>query len=75
MATSPPHTLALLKARYRAAAEALDRVHLEELAALSDHEALKRTLSLRLFVTMPRSSSDRSGLVEQQALFHRIDRP
>ena len=73
----PPsaHTLAELRARYRAAAEALDRVQLEELAALSDHEALNRTRSLTLFETMPRISSEWSGLVEQQALFHRIGRP
>ena len=75
MATDPPHALAELRARYRAAAEALERVHLEELAALSDQEALKRTRSLTLFATLPRTSSDWSGLVEQQALFHRIDRP
>jgi hypothetical protein len=73
MATTSPRPIAELRAWYRASAEALDRVHLEELAALSDEEALNRTLSLRLFASMPRASSDWSGLVEQQALFHGIE--
>ena len=75
MPAYPAPTLAELRARYRAATEALERVQLEELAALSDQEALKRTRSLKLFAPMPRTSSDWSGLVEQQALFHRLDRP
>ena len=73
MATSSPPTIAELRAWYRASAEALERVRLEELAALSDEEALNRTRSLRLFVSMPRTSSDWSRLVEQQALFRGID--
>jgi hypothetical protein len=71
MATSTSQTLAGLRAWYRASAEAQERVWLQELAALSDEEALARTLSLRLFVSMTPRSSDWSGLVEQQALFHR----
>ena len=74
MPADPAHTLAESRARYRAAAEALDRVQLEELAALSDQEALKRTRSLKLFAALPSTSSEWSGLVEQQALFHRLDR-
>ena len=74
MTAVPAHTLAELRARYRAAAEALERVQLEELAALSDQEALERTRSLKLFAPIERTSSEWSGLVEQQALFHRIDR-
>ncbi len=73
MASSPPRTLGESRKRYRASAEALDRVWLEELAALSDEDALKRTLSLRLFAAMPNASSEWSGLVEQQALFRRLD--
>jgi hypothetical protein len=73
MATSPSRSIAELRAWYRASAEALDRVRLEELAALSDEEALTRTRSLRLFVPRPRAPSDWSGLVEQQAMFHSID--
>jgi len=60
-----------LPARYRAAAETLDRVHLEELAAMSDLDALERTRSLQLFTPAARLRSDWSGLIEQQALFHR----
>jgi hypothetical protein len=65
--------MAQLRDWYRASAEALERVRLQELAALSDDEALSRTLSLRLFVAVPRVWSDWSGLVEQQALFHRAE--
>lgn len=73
MTISSGPTIVELRARYRASAEALERVWLQELAALSDKEALNRTLSLRLFVPLPRASSDSSGLVEQQALFHGIE--
>jgi hypothetical protein len=60
----------LWRKRYRETAEALERVELQELAALSDAEALRRTLSLRLFAgRLPTSPS--SGLIEQQTLFHR----
>ena len=72
MASSPPRTLEEWRAWYRDAAEALERVRLQELAALSDEEALKRTLSLRLFAALPDDSSEWSGLVEQQALFRRL---
>jgi hypothetical protein len=64
-----------LKTRYRAAAAALAQVDREELAALSDDEALRRTLSLRAFTTEPQPPSQWSGLVVQQALFHRIKLP
>jgi hypothetical protein len=73
MASSPPRTVEEWRAWYRAAAEALERVRLEELAALSDQDALKRTLSLTLFEPMPNVSTAWSGLVEQQALFRRLD--
>jgi hypothetical protein len=62
---------AALRARYRSAAEALERVQLEDLAALSDEDALTRTRSLRLFATQPTPSRESSGLVEQQAVLHR----
>jgi hypothetical protein len=72
MANSSPRTLEEWRAWYRATAEALERVRLQELAALSDEDALKRTLSLRLFAALPDASSEWSGLVEQQALFRRL---
>ena len=68
-----PNTLDECRTWYRASAEAWERVRLQELAALSDEETLKRTLSLRLFAAMPDAASDWSGLVEQQALFRRLD--
>jgi hypothetical protein len=73
MASSPPRTVEEWRAWYRAAAEALERVRLEELPDLSDQDALKRTLSLTLFEPMPSVSTAWSGLVEQQALFRRLD--
>jgi hypothetical protein len=73
MANSSPRTVDEWRAWYRAAAEALERVRVEELAALSDGDVLKRTLSLRLFDPMPNMSTAWSGLVEQQALFRRLD--
>jgi hypothetical protein len=75
MATSSPRSLAELRASYHVSAEALERVRLQELAALSDEDALNRTRSLRLFAPTPAASSQWSGLVEQQALLRRIDRP
>jgi hypothetical protein len=61
------------KARYRAAAEALAQVDVEELAALTDEEALRRTLSLSCFTDERLPASEWSGLVEQQVLFNRIN--
>ena len=74
MASVPPHTLDEWRKWYRASAEAFERVRLQELAALSDEEALNRTLSLQLFAAMTDAPSEWSGLVEQQALFRRLDR-
>jgi len=73
MAGSPPRSVDEWRARYRAATEALEGVRLQELAALSDQDALKRTLSLTLFDPMANVSTESSGLVEQQALFRRLD--
>ena len=59
------------RARYRATNEALATVRTQELAAMTDQQALNRTLSLRLFADVPREPNDNSGLVAQQAWFHR----
>jgi len=64
-----------LRAQYRASAKALARVEAQALAALSDDEALRQTLSLDRFSDEPLPSSEWSGLVEQQALFNRIRFP
>jgi len=66
--------MARARARYRAAAEALERVAAEELVALSDEALLERALSLRLFANELPARVDSSGLVEQQALFQRARR-
>jgi hypothetical protein len=57
--------------QYRATSEALEIVRAQEVAALTDEEALRKTLSLRLFAPVPCEPNDWSGLVVQQAIFHR----
>jgi hypothetical protein len=69
--TWSPEELTAWRSRYSAASEALEQADLQEIAALTTAEALHRTLSLRLFGEGPLPSSRSSGLVEQQALFHR----
>ena len=71
VAEAAEKALAELRARYRAASEALASAQAQELAALSDEEAFARTLSLSLFSGEPMPSSESSGLVEQQAIFRR----
>jgi hypothetical protein len=68
-------SLAELRARYHASVEAVERATSKELAALSDEEALRRTLSMRLFENTEPSTTEWSGLVEQQALFRRMRQP
>lgn len=69
----PP--LETLRARHKAAAQAVARAQLRELANLSDEEALRRTLSLEAFTDGPLPSRSESGLVQMQALFLRARRP
>jgi hypothetical protein len=73
--TQPPFARAWL-AQWSAASSALERVHDDELRALTDAEALRRIdalLSLPSpWVDPARRSS--SGLVEQQRLFERATR-
>ncbi len=59
---------------YKARNEALERVRARQLAAMTDQEALKVSLSLCAIRTW-RQRSDWSGLIEQQAYFHRRNRP
>jgi hypothetical protein len=56
---------------YRATTEELARIRTREIAALTDEEALKQILSLCTAQPPWRERPDWSGLVEQQALFHR----
>ena len=63
------------QAKHRAAMEALERIEARELMAMTDEEALRRLLSLRVVEPVWRERPDWSGLVEQQALFHRKKKP
>jgi hypothetical protein len=54
--------------------DALAQAQLEELAALSDEEALRRTLSLELFTSDPLPPRSESGLVKMQAILQRASR-
>ena len=56
---------------YRARAEALAVVEAKELAAMTDEEALRQIESLSVYEAPWEENPEYSGLVEQQALFHR----
>jgi hypothetical protein len=56
---------------YRATSEALERIRTQELAAMTDEQALRQIESLCVSEPPWRERPDWSGLVEQQALFHR----
>ena len=62
-------------AAYRATAEELERIAARDLAAMTDEEALRRIQLLGPCPTPWRDRPDWSGLVEQQALFHRRKKP
>ena len=57
--------------QYKAAAIALEEVHYEELRALTDEEALRQSDAVLSLPPTWRHRPDWSGLVEQQAWFHR----
>jgi hypothetical protein len=59
------------QAGYHATSEALARIWTADLAAMSDQEALRRIEALVTPDAPWRERPDWSGLVEQQALFHR----
>ena len=61
------HWLAL----YRETMEELERIRARELHAMTEEEALRRIMSLGTCEPPWRERPDWSGLVEQQALFHR----
>ena len=56
---------------YRERAEALAVVEAVELAAMTEEEALRQIMSLSVYQTPWEENPEYSGLVEQQALFHR----
>ena len=53
---------------YRATTDALERIRAQELAAMTDEDAVREIKSLRLFGQAWRERPDGSGLVEQQAI-------
>ncbi len=59
------------RAAYHATSEALARIWTADLAAMTNEEALRRIQALVTADTPWRERPDWSGLVEQQALFHR----
>lgn len=63
------------RAAYFARTEALETVRAQELAAMTDEEALKQIESLCVPEEPWRERPDWSGLVEQQAIFHRKKTP
>jgi hypothetical protein len=70
-----PHEKRRWREWYRRSSEALERIRLEELAQMTDEDALRRIKSLKVAGTGWRERPDWSGLVEQQALFHRRPAP
>lgn len=62
------------QAQYRATVEALERIRAQELAAMTDEQAWRIIESLNVGEPPWRERPDWSGLVEQQALFHRKKR-
>jgi hypothetical protein len=63
------------QAAYRAMTEALQRVRARELAALTDEDVWRIIQTLGVVGTPWRERRDWSGLVEQQAIFHRRKKP
>jgi hypothetical protein len=69
MAPDPTIDKEKWRADYRARSEALERVRLQEIAALTEERALQIILSLNCPHPW-RERPDWSRLVEQQAIFH-----
>jgi hypothetical protein len=63
------------RAQYRATFEELERLRVQQLAAMTDAEALRIIHSLCVAEEPWRERRDWSGLVEQQAYFHRRRKP
>jgi hypothetical protein len=63
------------KASIRATAEALQRISDQELRGMTEEEGLRRLWSLGTVEKPWRERPDWSGLVEQQAYFHRRRKP
>jgi hypothetical protein len=63
-----------LAAEYHARWEAVETVKAQELAALTEERAQQMIRALHLFAPAPPNPMNGMGLVEQQAIFHRLKR-
>ena len=73
MATTPAEQRRWMK-QWREAAIALDEVRRDELANLTEREAWRQIESVLSLAASYRRLSRTSGLVEQQAWFHKLKR-
>jgi hypothetical protein len=71
MSSNPDQTKEEWRAEYFARTEALETVRTREIAAMTEEEAVKQIRSLCVAETPWRERPNWSGLVEQQAIFHR----
>ena len=63
------------QAEYHARWEAVETFKAQELAAMTEERAWQIIQSLRLFAPAPPNPLNGMGLVEQQAIFHRLKGP
>jgi hypothetical protein len=71
MTMQKPSELEKQRAAYRATAEALEILRVKRLGAMTEKEAQGIMRTLTVAETPWRERRDWSGLVEQQAIFHR----
>lgn len=70
MSSDPLDLKEKLQADCRERWEAVATAHAQELAAMTEEQALQIICSLRLFAPVPPDPYNGMGLVEQQAIFH-----
>jgi hypothetical protein len=70
LATTPTEQRAWME-QWRQAARALEEVKYQELISLTEEEAWNKTERLLELASFYRRETETSGLVEQQAWFHR----
>jgi len=70
--SSDPDKLQEAREAYHARWEAVETVKAQELAAITEERALQIIHSLCSFEDAPPDPSNGMGLVEQQAIFHRL---
>jgi len=72
MSLDPGDSTETLRADYQARWEAMETIRTQELAAMTEERALQIIRMLRLFAPIPSDPLNGMGLVEQQAIFHRL---